>query len=1025
MIESIQKTSLLVPSQLPEYIRDDPNYANFVAFLQAYYEWMEQNNNVLDYTKNILNYQDIDKTTDQFLQYFVNDFLPYFPQETLVDQRKLVKFARELYKTKGTIGSYQFLFRVLYDSDFDVFYTKDAVLKASAGLWYVAKSLRLSGADERFLNINNYRIFGETTKSIATIENSVESGTKIEVFISNIERLFQSGEYVRVVDNQNQDVIINGSNLRAKIVGQISQINIDPNNRGSFYQTGYPVVVYGGLNSSLGVGASATVGATTAGGVQSVSVISGGFGYRADPNTVVSFSNLNSGSKTPIAKVGSLTPYLLPLITINNGGAGYQNNDPIYTIVNSNPYNFAYVSSVDSTGKILQIGYNSGVTSNSVLGVSANVNSTNTLAYGANVSIANSAGSAVANVTFAVTNAIGFANNVSIGNTTYSFLTAHPTSNANTSFANSLSFISFSTYPISSILVTNQGGGITQAPSVSALSVFDTDDIGYPALLSSLGILAPIQIVNGGKGYQANDTIVFSGGSGYGAYANVTSVDASGTITNISYVQNKAIYPLGGMGWDIALPTLSVKSANVLAYGASAKVTGTLGAGATFSVVTDRAGSITTINVENYGEDYIATPNVSLKVQDMVISNILISNLPQRGDFIYQGTNANVTSYQAYVDSVTLLQENAIPAQSLYNIRLYNYSSIPNPSLPLKIDRGSISAILYNAIPVGYEQVYPYNNNFSIQGFINYGDGTAKSTAKFLNGLTIGQGQYLNTQGQPSSFDVLQSTKYNNYTYEITVGKEIAKYRDILLNLLHPSGTNLIGRYTMESESDYYFHSQDALFTGLPLVDYTGYSGSTVNMVSDFTNKSNNIVTFSSLAGANIATFISTNNIVEITTANGPYVRCEVKSVNYISNTVTLQNNTWLTYANVAYVQANSGSNVINIKVLTGAYDIMNNGVYSNPTYPLKDIVYSGDKVKITGNSTTFTVTGVNYVNGTISVSPNLPAISNSLIAVNRTFGPTSCVRIFGPVGTQYIPQLTTENDVLLTTEDDNILILG
>ena len=1025
MIESIQKTSLFIPSQLPEYIRDDPNYANFVAFLQAYYEWMEQNNNVLDYTKNILNYQDIDKTTDQFLQYFVNDFLPYFPQETLVDQRKLVKFARELYKTKGTLGSYQFLFRVLYDSDFDVFYTKDVVLKASAGLWYVAKSLRLATTDERFLNINNYRIFGETTKSIATIENSVESGTKIEVFISNIERLFQSGEYVRVVDNQNQDVIINGSILRAKIVGQISQINIDPNNRGSFYQPGYPLVVYGGLNSEVGIGASASVGTTTAGGVKSVSVINGGFGYRADPNTVVSFSNLNSGAKTPIARVGSLTPYLLPLITINNGGVGYQNNDPIYTIVNSNPYNFAYVSSVDATGKILTIGYNSGVTANDVLGVSANVNSTNTLAYGANVSVANSAGSAVANVTFAVTNVIGFANNVTIGNTTYSFLTAHPTSNVNTSFANSLSFISFSTYPISSIIVSDQGGGITQAPTVEASSIFDTNDIGYPALLSSLGILGPIQIINGGKGYQANDTIVFSGGSGYGAYANVTSVDATGTITNISYVQNKAIYPLGGMGWDIALPSLSVKSANVLASGASAKVTGILGAGATFSVVTDRAGSITTINIDNYGEDYIATPNVSLKVQDMVISNILISNLPQRGDFIYQGSNANVTSYQSYVDSVTLLQENLIPSQSLYNIRLYNYSSIPNPSLPLKIDRGSISAILYNAIPAGYEQVYPYNNNFSIQGFINYGDGTAKATAKFLNGLTIGQGQYLNTQGQPSSFDVLQSTKYNNYTYQITVGKEIAKYRDILLNLLHPSGTNLIGRYVMETESDYYFHSQDALFTGLPLADYTGYAGSTVSMVTDFTNKSNNIVQFNNLAGANLATFISTNNIIEITPTNGPYVRCEVNSVNYISNTVTLQNSTWLTYGNVAFVQANSGSNVINIMTLTGTYDIMNNGVYSNPTYPLKDIVFTGDTLIIDGNNIIFTVTNVDYVNENITVTPNLPAISNSLIAVNRTFGPTSCVRIFGPIGTQYIPQLTTEDGNLLTTEDGNILILG
>jgi hypothetical protein len=53
-IASGQKTSLLIPSQLPEFVRDDPAYANFVLFLQAYYEWLEQNNNVEDRTKNIL-----------------------------------------------------------------------------------------------------------------------------------------------------------------------------------------------------------------------------------------------------------------------------------------------------------------------------------------------------------------------------------------------------------------------------------------------------------------------------------------------------------------------------------------------------------------------------------------------------------------------------------------------------------------------------------------------------------------------------------------------------------------------------------------------------------------------------------------------------------------------------------------------------------------------------------------------------------------------------------------------------------
>ena len=59
MMNSI-KTSILIPSQLPEYIRDDDSYRYFVDFLKAYYEWMEQSTNVIDISENILNYQDID-----------------------------------------------------------------------------------------------------------------------------------------------------------------------------------------------------------------------------------------------------------------------------------------------------------------------------------------------------------------------------------------------------------------------------------------------------------------------------------------------------------------------------------------------------------------------------------------------------------------------------------------------------------------------------------------------------------------------------------------------------------------------------------------------------------------------------------------------------------------------------------------------------------------------------------------------------------------------------------------------------
>ena len=706
MISNGQKTSLLIPSQLPGFIRENPDYNNFVSFVQAYYEWMETNGQVLDRAQNLLNYKDIDSTTNDFIDYFINDFLQYFPQDALISKSSAVKVAKQLYQSKGTPASYQFLFRILYNSDFDLFYTKDAVLRASDGKWYVAKSLKLATLDKRFLSINNYRLFGETTKSIATVENSVVAGTKTEVFISNIERLFQSGEYVRVVDNANQDVLFSGYPLRAKIVGQISQITIDPNNRGLLYQAGDPVIVYGGLESVNGHGATAVVGTTTSGSILNINVTNEGYGYSDSPNTILNITNAPGA----IAIVGSLDPR------------------------------------------------------------------------------ANS----VANVAYVPLDSIAPHQYIRLDSLDYQFANV-ANANTDTVMANAFSFLNMQLFPISSVLLQNGGGNIKKPPVVTAESRY-LDLNGDYASFEALGILAPIQITNGGTGYEVGDTIVFTGGTGYDAQAAVTNVAANGMIITIKYTSD-GFSPLGGMGYSpTSLPVVSVNSANVLASNASIFVPSILGEGATFSVVTDRTGAISTINILDNGEDYTSKPNVSLKVQDIVVSNVSISDVPSFGDTVYQGVSLDLATYSATVNNVTLLTPNGDPALSLYNLRVFEYSSLPDSTKDLKINNKNINLVMANTA---------YTADYNSNGIRIYGDGRAKANASFLNGLVLSQGQYLNKQGQPSSYDVLQSSIYNNFTYQITVEKEIAKYRDILLNLLHPSGMKVLGRYSLRSNASF------------------------------------------------------------------------------------------------------------------------------------------------------------------------------------------------------------------------------
>lgn len=1071
MIQSNQKTSLLVPFQLPKFISEDPDYANFTLFLQAYYEWMEKEGNALDFAKSLLTYMDVDTTSQQFLDYYLNDFMTYFPKEVLADQTKVIKIARQLYQSKGTPASYKFLFRLLYNIDVDIFYTKDAVLKASGGSWYVARSLKLATSDPNFLSIENLRMFGEQSLSIATIETAIFDGLKTEVFISNIERLFQSGETVRVVDSNNQTVyFLNGEivpvgtpgceSLRATIVGQISQVLVNPALRGLNYAAGDPVVVYGGLNPNTAnpVGATVQVGTVTSGGVSGIGVQFEGYGYTqalyqptiGAANTAISFSALGAGSQAPIAAVASLDP-------IGQQAVAFIPTDSIQLKRNY------YIGNIIGSGGSVQA-YSNGSHS------------------------------------FNTNEKYPFANNAN--------------ANANTTLANAFTFTAFTTNPISSVAVFNQGGGLTVSPTITATSLYNTElPIGTGGVagvtqyaqtdLSRLGILAPIQILDAGQGYSNSNTVIFIGGTGRGANAYIT-VNSQGSIINVNYslfrTGANTPYPLGGTGYNAGVPDLWVNkravgtivasitsntvtgtsttftsqlsngnylitSSNVvlgviqsivsdtsllLAANSSSSVTantfylntakllipGTLGTGASFIGIPNRIGEITTFNILDNGQDYISAPKISLKVQDLLVSNVNPLSFASPGDVVYQGANAAYASYTATVDSIFPIQTSALANNTVYQMRVYNYTSIPKQNTngvvyPLKIDsKGAAMALYPNFIDATNEFITfePSNPHFdSANGVITYGDGTANATATFLNGLVISSGQYLNDQGQPSGYDVLQSTEYNNYTYELTLEKEIAKYRDVLLNLLHPTGMQVFGRYKLKSANTHFFHAYDHLYAADTLAYYTNYTSSNATLKGSFANPSNNIIKFDALQGWNIANAITTNSVISMTTGNGFSITSEVSIVDYANNQVYLKDNTWVAYANVAYANAVSGTSNTAINILfplQNTYNIVNNGVYTNPLLPLMDIIQAGDIVKVNGTSQM--VTSVNYANnhvylaGAIPMHPYYP----SLVSVLRTFTSTN-VQIYGPVGIPNYPYMTDELGNMLTTEDGTLILLG
>ena len=79
----------------------------------------------------ILEYSDVDKTTEAFLEYFQKDFMPSLDASLNSNKRSTIKHIRDLYQKKGSPDSLKFLLRLLYGQEAEVSYPYDNTIKSS------------------------------------------------------------------------------------------------------------------------------------------------------------------------------------------------------------------------------------------------------------------------------------------------------------------------------------------------------------------------------------------------------------------------------------------------------------------------------------------------------------------------------------------------------------------------------------------------------------------------------------------------------------------------------------------------------------------------------------------------------------------------------------------------------------------------------------------------------------------------------------------------------------------------------
>ena len=587
MAISNNKISNLINSQVPFFVRND--HQNFVTFLEKYYEYLEQNDKVVNRIKKSQTYRDIDLTETEFAEKLYDTFMKYVPKNILADKTLIIKHIKDFYRAKGTEKATRFLIRILHNEEIEFYYPKADILRVSDGKWFVQKSLKIQDTQidnqqaplisdlEKYIGI---LVKGATSNATALVERTdryYERGTLIdELFLTNIVGSFKDGESISGTVNLEETQQNIKSNVYSGIVNSITL-----QNGGFGYAVGYSIPI----ESNSGVGAAAIISSVSTGSIASIGVLSGGAGYRANDQILFSGGGTGSGATANVFTVfndSSIHPNSYNIIsTIINleantaiGNSIYSNlisaiTDPannwisnsmsFWTYANTGPAKTIYVLNEGqnySEEPSLSIIANSVIQQLGILGHMEIIDGGQNYKIGDTIEFTNVTGGygvgAAANVT-----------NVDMGN------------------SNTITQVNF--VPVQGQFVGGSGYTQTLLPTANVISATGTGaNIAVTAILgsggtlkaanSSIGTIKTITLINGGSGYTSPPTINLKQSGDGTAIANATIVTGiytypgrylndDGHISSYNFLEDRDYYQIFSYVIKSTKPINSYKNA--------------------------------------------------------------------------------------------------------------------------------------------------------------------------------------------------------------------------------------------------------------------------------------------------------------------------------------------------------------------------------------------------------------------------------------------------------------------------------
>lgn len=187
----------LVKDQFPQFYQQQGE--DFVQFIKAYYEWLQQPDQPVGQARSRYKQFDIDTASQDFLEHYKQKYMWGLPPDILGNQRLLQKHILELYRSKGSQQAIRLLFRLLFNADIDFYIPSYDIFTLSDNIWIQPKYLEVINCPD-FVSYINKNIIGSQSGATAVVESFeqrfVNGNREYILFISNIFGTFIPGESI-------------------------------------------------------------------------------------------------------------------------------------------------------------------------------------------------------------------------------------------------------------------------------------------------------------------------------------------------------------------------------------------------------------------------------------------------------------------------------------------------------------------------------------------------------------------------------------------------------------------------------------------------------------------------------------------------------------------------------------------------------------------------------------------------------------------------------------------------------------